>query len=166
MAICHDSHQTDTTRCDVTSSNMLLSKITHSILKFVAVEYRDRCNDKTISKDSSLKLFAASPSRLSCRLFNACSLCNILLDFTDLLVHESLDVIAITKTWLNDSVSNSLVLGSSSSAYSIFHRHLIRSVVLSAANTALALLASRGHVCKDQLVDGSQHSRLSALTPI
>ena len=44
------------------------------------------------------------------------SIRNKLLDFNDLLVEESLDVIVITEIWLNDSVPNSLVLGSSSSA--------------------------------------------------
>ena len=112
---------------------LIVESIVYSILS-----YRDQdsrcttiriCIDNKTCNNSSTDLTVAPPSRLSCRLFCARRLCKKLLDINDLRDHESLDLIVITEIWLNDSVPDSMVLGSASSAYSTFRKHLMEWVV-------------------------------------
>ena len=58
---------------------------------------------------------------LACRLLNARSLCNKLIDFQDLLSTERLDIAAVTVTWLNDSIPDSLIVDENSN-FSLFRK--------------------------------------------
>ena len=62
--------------------------------------------------------------RLSCRLLNARSLCNKLIDYQDLSSTEHLDIVTVNETWLNDSIPDELIIDSHSSD-SIYRKDLL-----------------------------------------
>ena len=59
--------------------------------------------------------------KLTCLLLNVRNLCNKLIDFQDLLSTERLDIAAVTETWLNNSIPDSLIVDGNSN-FSIFRK--------------------------------------------
>ena len=69
-------------------------------------------NKQLINATTNLPVY-----KLTCRLLNARSLCNKLIDFRDLLSTERLDIAAVTETWLNDSIPDSLIVDENSNFF-------------------------------------------------